>query len=275
MAAVERHQAAARGVRQPVGDAPAGAEPAALPPPDPGAEAASSPTRGCTVLLLDDRSADDGDLQLHSIAHGVISLEQVGRPVRPGAAAACASIKMRGIKFRGGDHDFDLDTGGLAVFPRLVAAEHRARLRRRRSVSTGAPELDALLGGGLARGTNTLFSGPVGRRQDHHRDRLRAGGAASAASRPSYYLFDEGLGTLLLRCKALGHGPRSPIIDERPAARSSRSTRPKSRPASSRNMVRDAVRERRRADRRDRQPERLPAGHAGRASSCCCRCTSC
>jgi len=117
-------------------------------------------SRGCTVLLLDDRSAEKDDLQLHSIAHGVINLEQMVDQYGP-ERRRLRVIKMRGIPFRGGEHDFNLETGGLAVFPRLVAAEHR-QPHETSIVSTGTPELDTLLGGGLARGSNTLFSGPSG-----------------------------------------------------------------------------------------------------------------
>lgn len=109
-------------------------------------------TRSCTVLLLDDRSAENDDLQLHSIAHGVISLEQTVGQYGP-ERRNLRVIKMRGIRYRGGDHDFNLDTGGLAVFPRLVAAEHRMDFTNE-VVSTGSAELDKLLGGGLGRGSN-------------------------------------------------------------------------------------------------------------------------
>ena len=109
---------------------------------------------------------------------------------------------MRGIRFRGGEHDFSLETGGLAVFPRLVAAEHRAALEMS-MVSTGTPELDPLLGGGLARGSNTLFSGPSGVGKTTTAIAcVRA--ALERGERAAYYLFDEGLGTLLTRSRALG-----------------------------------------------------------------------
>jgi circadian clock protein KaiC len=157
--------------------------------------------RNCTVLLLDDRTAEKGDLQLHSIAHGVVSLDQrVGQygPER----RSLRVLKMRGIPFRGGEHDFNLETGGLAVFPRLVAAEHRTTFEAT-MVSTGNPELDKLLGGGLARGSNTLFAGPsgVGKTTTAIACVLAA---LQRGERAVYYLFDEGLGTLLIRSKALG-----------------------------------------------------------------------
>lgn len=156
---------------------------------------------GCTVLLLDDRSAEQDDLQLHSIAHGVISLEQIVDQYGP-ERRRLRVIKMRGIRFRGGEHDFNLDTGGLEVFPRLVAAEHRGDSANSKA-STGTPALDALLGDGLARGSNTLFSGPSGVGKTTTalacvRAALERGEAAA------YYLFDEGLSTLLTRSRALG-----------------------------------------------------------------------
>lgn len=158
-------------------------------------------TRSCTVLLLDDRSADSNDLQLHSIAHGVISLEQTVGQYGP-ERRNLRVIKMRGIRFRGGDHDFNLDTGGLAVFPRLVAAEHRKDFVPQ-VVSTGTVELDQLLGGGLGRGSNMLFSGPSGVGKTTTAIAcVRA--ALQRGERAVYYLFDEGLGTLLQRSRALG-----------------------------------------------------------------------
>jgi circadian clock protein KaiC len=157
--------------------------------------------RGCTVLLLDDRSADYDDVQLHSIAHGVIQLEQMVDQYGP-ERRRLRVMKMRGIRYRGGEHDFNLETGGLAVFPRLVAAEHRSE-REMTLVSTGTPALDALLGGGLARGSNTLFSGPSGVGKTTTalacvRAALQRGESAV------YYLFDEGLATLLTRSRTLG-----------------------------------------------------------------------
>ncbi|MEH0196408.1 ATPase domain-containing protein [Caulobacter sp. CCNWLY153] len=158
-------------------------------------------TRRCTVLLLDDQTAEDGDLQLHSIAHGVISLRRMTHEY--GAQRRQLEVvKMRGIKFRGGFHDFSLDTGGIRVFERLVAADHRATFTQE-MVSTGALGIDALLGGGLTRGTNTLISGPsgVGKTTTSVRCSLTA---LERGERVAYYLFDEGLTTLLTRSKALG-----------------------------------------------------------------------
>jgi circadian clock protein KaiC len=158
-------------------------------------------TRNCTVLLLDDMTAEDGDLQLHSIAHGVISLQRT--PQEYGAQRRRLEVvKMRGVKYRGGFHDFELDTGGVTVFERLVAAHHHADFAQE-IVSTGTPGLDALVGGGLSRGTNTLISGPsgVGKTTTAVRCALAA---LERGEKVAYYLFDEGLPTLLARSKSLG-----------------------------------------------------------------------
>lgn len=157
--------------------------------------------RRCTVLLLDDRSARETEQQLHSIAHGVIYLEQAVDQYGP-QRRRLRVLKMRGIRFRGGEHDFNLDTGGLAVFPRLVAAEHRV-VPEFSTVSTGLPALDRLTGGGMPRGTNTLFMGPSGAGKTTAAIAcVRA--ALLRGEKAAYYLFDEGLGTLLVRSRALG-----------------------------------------------------------------------
>jgi len=158
-------------------------------------------SRQCTVLMLDDRTADPTDLQLHSIAHGVISLEQSPRDF--GAERRrLRVIKMRGHKYRGGYHDFILDTGGLTVFPRLVAAEHHKGFANI-PASTGSRELDTLLGGGLVPGTNTLLIGPsgVGKTTTAVRCMLTA---LERGERATYYLFDESLATMVARSEMLG-----------------------------------------------------------------------
>jgi circadian clock protein KaiC len=158
-------------------------------------------SRDCTVLMLDDRTSDPNDLQLHSIAHGVISLEQSAREF--GAERRrLRVVKMRGIKFRGGYHDFILNRGGLSVFPRLVAAEHGTEFSSD-AAPTGNERLDQLLGGGLMPGTNTLLSGPSGvGKTTTAIFCIRA--ALDRGEKATYFLFDEGIKTLLIRCKALG-----------------------------------------------------------------------
>jgi circadian clock protein KaiC len=159
--------------------------------------------RNCTVLMLDDRTSEEGDQQLHSIAHGVISLEQAPRAFGS-ERRRLRIVKMRGMKFRGGYHDFVLDTGGLRVFPRLIAAEHHASFDAK-AVSTGTAELDLLLGGGLVPGTNTLLLGPSGAGKTTTGVRCMLA-ALERGERATYFLFDEGLTTLLARSAALGMG---------------------------------------------------------------------
>jgi len=168
--------------------------------------------RACTVLMLDDRTSEAGDLQLHSIAHGVISLDQNPREFGS-ERRRLRIVKMRGIKFRGGYHDFVLETGGVQVFPRLIAAEHRATFDPT-AQSTGSDELDLLLGGGLVPGTNTLLLGPsgVGKTTTGLRCMLAALERGETAT---YYLFDEGLATMIARATLLGMDLRPHLGTER------------------------------------------------------------
>ena len=158
-------------------------------------------TRACTVLVLDDKSSSGSDVQLHSIAHGVISLEQILSGF--GAQRRRVHIvKMRGVRFRGGYHDFEIERGGLRVYPRLVAAEHGTEYADD-FVSTGSAEFDALLGGGLVPGTATLLTGPAG--VGKTTASVQSMVAALKRGDPAvYFLFDERLPTLMRRSAALG-----------------------------------------------------------------------
>lgn len=156
--------------------------------------------RACTVLLLDDKTSQS-DQHLHSIAHGVISLEQIARDY--GKERRRVNIlKMRGIRFRGGYHDYALDTGGITMYPRLVAAEHVRDFVPMVS-SSGSDDFDALLGGGLIRGTNTLIVGPSGIGKTTLSTRCLLS-ALERGEKAAYYLFDEGLGTFFARSTQLG-----------------------------------------------------------------------
>ena len=112
-----------------------------------------------TVLLLDDLTAEQDDLNLHSISHGVIRMEQLS-PGYGGERRRLRVIKMRGVQIRGGYHDFVIRSGGVSVFPRLVASEHEAA--KLGTPATSDSSLDTLVGGGLERGTSTLLMGPSG-----------------------------------------------------------------------------------------------------------------
>jgi len=157
--------------------------------------------QSCTVVLLDDLSASDNDLQLHSIAHGVVNLEQLAIDFG-GERRRLRVIKMRGIAFRGGFHDFTIKKGGLEIYPRLVAAEHH-RPFEKGFVPSGNAELDLLLGGGLERGTNVLLLGAAG----VGKSSLAITYALAAAERgehSAFFAFDEGRGTFEARAKTLG-----------------------------------------------------------------------
>lgn len=157
--------------------------------------------RRCTVLLLDDLSSSEQDLQLHSIAHGVITLQQTAADY--GAERRRMRVKkMRGIKFRGGYHDFIIEAGGIKIFPRLVAAEHHKPFVGNLTTS-GVAELDTLLGGGLERGTSVLLVGGAGVGKSSIAVTY-AVGAAQRGERVAMFAFDEGLGTLYARAAGLG-----------------------------------------------------------------------
>jgi circadian clock protein KaiC len=157
--------------------------------------------RSCTVLLLDDITAVDHDLQMQSIAHGVVLLEQLN-PEYGAERRRIRVVKYRGVKFRGGYHDYVIRTGGLEVFPRLVAAEHRQSGPRKR-LPSGIAELDELLGGGLEEGTSTLVVGAAGTGKSTLAAQFAAAAAAGGGG-AALFLFDETPLTLLSRCRELG-----------------------------------------------------------------------
>lgn len=157
-------------------------------------------SRSCTVLMLDDKTSQS-DQHLHSIAHGVISLEQIAKEFGK-ERRRVNIIKMRGLRFRGGYHDYLLDTGGLRMFPRLVAAEHPGTFEPV-ARSTGSSGLDGVLGGGLIAGTNTLIVGPSGIGKTTMTVRCMLAGL-ERGEKAVFCLFDEGIGTFLVRSKALG-----------------------------------------------------------------------
>jgi circadian clock protein KaiC len=157
--------------------------------------------RRCTVLLLDDLSAEEHDLQVKSLAHGAMLLEHM----IPGYGAVrrrMSVTKYRGSDFRGGYHDYRIHRGGIQAYPRLVAAESRGASSRDRLVS-GIPGLDALLGGGLERGTSTLIQGAAGTGKSSIA-LLFAAKAAERGERSALFIFDESVSTLLSRMEGLG-----------------------------------------------------------------------
>jgi circadian clock protein KaiC len=163
---------------------------------------------GCTLLLLDDSSADEADHQLRTLAHGVLTLEHLA-PEYGAERRRLRIIKMRGIQFRGGNHDFVLRRGGLQVFPRLVASEHVGGFKREH-VPSGVSALDQLLGGGLDRGTSTLLVGPAGAGKSTLATQYSLA-AAERGERASIFTFDESIATLLARSESLGMDLRPQI----------------------------------------------------------------
>ena len=156
-----------------------------------------------TVLLLDDHSAGEADLQLRSLAHGVVLLEHL--PFAYGRARRqLRVVKLRGTAVTEGFHDFVIVRGGLEVFPQLVAQD-TGLPRSSAPVTSGLPEMDALVGGGLTWGTTTLFIGPAGVGKSTLAAQYFCG-AANPSAKAAVFLFDERKATFLARCDALGMG---------------------------------------------------------------------
>jgi circadian clock protein KaiC len=154
----------------------------------------------CSVLLLDDRTSDAGDLQVQSLAHGVIALEHRA-PEFGTDRRRIRIVKMRGVRFRGGFHDYVIRRGGLDVYPRLIAAEHRSGFDHG-VVLSGLKELDTLLGGGVARGMSMLLMGPAGSGKSTLAMQYMAA-AAERGEHCSVFMFDEAMETLLMRADSM------------------------------------------------------------------------
>lgn len=157
--------------------------------------------RQCTVLLLDDRTADLGGTLLESLAHGVITLER-DSPSYGRTRRRVSVDKLRGVPMREGYHDFRVKTGGAVVFPRLVAAEHSERAPLE-PLPSGIPELDRLFKGGPDRSTNTLLIGPSGVGKSTVATQY-AIAAAARGEHAALFLFDETIDTVCARAQTLG-----------------------------------------------------------------------
>ena len=157
--------------------------------------------RDATVVMLDDMTADNLDKTVHSVAHGVIRLEELA-PDYGAERRRVRILKYRGQRFRGGYHDFTIQTGGVAVFPRLVASEYRAP-KKSTILTTDIPELDGLMGGGLNSGSSTLVIGPAGAGKSLLVFQFVAA-AIRRGENAAIFAFDEELGLLFSRTKAIG-----------------------------------------------------------------------
>ncbi len=156
---------------------------------------------GATVVLLDDLTSDANDKTVHSVAHGVIRLEELA-PLYGADRRRLRVIKYRAQSYRGGYHDFAIRKGGVDVFPRLVASEHRTSYDRA-ALTSNIPALDALLGGGIERGSSALVLGPAGSGKSllclHF-----ARAAVERGEKAALFIFDEELGLLYGRARSMG-----------------------------------------------------------------------
>ncbi len=154
-----------------------------------------------TVIMLDDLTSESTDRAVHSIAHSVVHLDQLA-PLYGGERRRLRVIKCRGQSFRSGYHDFVIAKGGIEVFPRLVAAEHRQPFSDE-LLRSGVPELDQLLGGGVSSGSSTLVLGPAGMGKSLLILQYLAA-AVKRGEKAAMFIFDEELGLLLARAKGVG-----------------------------------------------------------------------
>jgi len=154
-----------------------------------------------TVLMLDDLTTDVNDKTVHSVAHGVLRLEELA-PEYGSERRRTRVIKYRGRRFRGGFHDFTIETGGVRVYPRLVSAEHKTPFERD-VLTTDSPELNALLGGGIERGSSVLVLGPAGTGKSLLLLTF-VKTAVERGERAAMFVFDEELGLLIQRALGVG-----------------------------------------------------------------------
>lgn len=157
--------------------------------------------RSITALVLDDRTVAARDSEVQGLAEGVITLG-VTAPTYGNTRRSLQVVKMRGVSFRGGYHDFTIEKGGLNVFPRLSAGEHVVSAEAGVIVS-GIPEIDALVGGGLERGSTTMIMGPAGVGKSSLAMQFAAS-AASSGERVVFFIFEEHRTVFLKRAASLG-----------------------------------------------------------------------
>lgn len=157
--------------------------------------------RKCTVLMLDDNTSQAGDVQLASIAHGVISLQQLSPEYGAERRRLCIT-KLRGRRYRGGNHDFIIERGGVRIFPRLVASEHRGS-HVHSLLKSGVEELDSLMGGGIAPGSSVLFVGPAGSgKSTLSAQYIKA--VTDRGDRAAIFAFEERVEAILHRAAGIG-----------------------------------------------------------------------
>src|SRR5512146_1209095 len=164
--------------------------------------------RRCTVLLLDDRTGRSADMQLHSIVHGVITMEKIAREYGV-TRRRLEATKMRGMQVREGFHDYVIRKGGLRVFPRLEASQHGKKFKIE-PVPSGVRELDDLLGGGIDRGTSTLLVGPAGCGKSTVALQFAAA-TSNRGERVCFFTFEESQQTFMERAQGLKINLSAPL----------------------------------------------------------------
>lgn len=157
--------------------------------------------RGCTVLLIDDKSPEASDAAIQSVAHGVIALEQLS-PEFGAERRRLRVLKMRGQTFRGGYHDVRISHGGHRVYPRLVAGSHPST-ERTGNLSSGIPGLDRVVGGGMDHGTSVLVLGPAGCGKSTLVLQY-AVEAGRRGERTAMFVFEEAIESLRARARGVG-----------------------------------------------------------------------
>jgi circadian clock protein KaiC len=165
---------------------------------------------GATVLMLDDLTSEAMDRTVHSVVHGVVRLEELA-PDYGAERRRLRVMKYRGTKFRGGWHDFIIETGGVKAFPRLVASEHRTSFARTQ-ISSGITELDDLVGGGVERGSSVLILGPAGTGKSTFIFQY-IDAAVKRGEKAAIFVFDEELGLLFARTRSMGFDFEKMVAD--------------------------------------------------------------
>lgn len=157
--------------------------------------------RGATVLFLDDLTTEAGDVHVQSIVHGVLLLEKF-RAAYGVERRQFHIVKLRGVGFKGGTHDYVIERGGVKIFPRLVASDHQGNFQSN-VLASGVKHLDDLLGGGLDSGTSNLILGPAGTGKSTIALRF-AISAAERGQKAAFFTFEESIPNLFARAEALG-----------------------------------------------------------------------
>jgi circadian clock protein KaiC len=157
---------------------------------------------GCTVLLMQELTRGTaGDLQAEALVHGYMTLQQ-DAPEYGGQRRRLRVHKMRGMRFRDGFHDFSIETGGINVYPRLIAAQH-VEIHPEEAIPSDVVELDALLGGGMERGSSLLIMGAAGVGKSTVATQYAVAGARRG-EKAIVFIFDETVRSFRARTEKLG-----------------------------------------------------------------------